>query len=1556
MPSNPNVTLSQPQDPFIGESFDFNISFDNDGNATGFGPFVVLFLDKTGTDGSGAAIDDGLTFNSASYLGSPITTTEIDLSGSTTETITVHGGDYDVTVPAEFEAGDSLVVFELPFGSFVESQPEANISVTVDSSDLADLNQPLNIETQGGFIFGDSQTGTPGTDTIIGNTQTASVEPQLVTLEKRYLGPEDETATGPNFTQQYEVVVNIAPGQTITDLDVTDILPDTMQFVDVVSIVDADGNVIAPARINNDPSYFITPDDGGLDSIGTPENDIGGDGQPTVGGTVSRRIDSVEGTGSRDVVMTIEFFVPRLDVDGDVIINANTGDDIFDQNQSELGNNAGDGNSWIPIDSPRDDNAEVYIPPTINDATPDPTDPADTGGQTDTGFTGYSSDDDGGDEFNNPDEILEEQSIAIQKNVTNFSNPGEDFTPGTVLEYTLEFQVSDYFAFEDVSVEDIFSDGQRFDDSFIPTLSFNEHGNNDSGMEFSFTGYNQVGNTGTGGESNNNATDFLVIDETDIGNNIGGGNNVEDGTQGRTKLTFKVSDLLNSTNATTGQDNQLVGGGVPDGGFNDGGATLNNNPPLNTGFGGTTGTIKFRTIVQDTYSDNYPSGDPSVDSEDVLSNNATIDGAVLNVDNLTANGNREEDDTSESLRIASGSLHKSIYAINGDVFTGADTDIEPSDGVLGYTSGIEVDPGDEITYRLTYDLPVSDFEQLKIEDFFPIPAYDVDELDGLVFDTSLTNLSAVPAAGTSKFGPAYNFDKDPNLFNLSFDANANSFLYDFGNYDEPTNQRAIIDILVTATIQDEPVADGLLFTNQVNQSQQNTFNEPIDKDAIVQINLRQPDVGITKEVVGNSTDLEAGDIVSFQITLENTGSSEKGAFDATIQDNLPTGFKIPASGINLDIKYGDGTTVNSNGNSLTFSSSANDTDGIEIQLNDDPGATGSPTDDLGAIEGVNSTDKNTVIITYDLEVTDSLSSVYTGNSSTIENTATVTYSNTEVNSEGGESQSFPEKTDSATVEVAKPEIEKAFITTSEPSTEDTTTTNSVNDVAIGEVVRYRLIAELPEGQTENLILRDNLPDGLTFLNDGTAQYAFLSDTTFIIDEPSGSTIDLKGGLGIVPVNASVGPDAVSSLINFNALGDQNVASDSSITQNNDNYPSGGEVFFKLASPNNVDRDTNSEYVLVEFNVLVDNNTVNNVGSDLNNSATVLSSDSTDTLIEHDTSNSIPVNVVEPNITVDKQVEDPDNPGSFIDTTTASFVQADTGDDVTFQVTFNNANGDNNTTAFDVVFTDSLPAGLNLTSIDSITVNDGNGATGSATVGGNTTIGDVIIQDNSDISTENIRLEIDQMPKNAEITITYSANITSLVNPEQLIVNTADVEYTSLPIDGTPNSSTDNETGSDTPQLGSVNSGDPTGERNGNGTAANNYTNTDDGHVKAPPIEPTKSIVTTSEISTEETDDGISNPRDVTIGEVVRYRLQAEIPEGNIPDFQIQDLLPDGIRYLNDGTTNISFVSDGGVSSSGETYSGDINTAAASNSTLPADAISGDGAKVISEKYFTNSVI
>ena len=1587
----PSVTLSNPQDPFIGDSFDLTLSFDNTGDATGFGPFAVLFLDTTGADGTGVEIDDGLTFANATFLGNPITTTTITLEDTDPQTITVHGASTTINVPSDFEAGDTLVVFELPFGSFVDTQPVAEIDITLDSSDLADLGTDLHIEAQGGFIFGDTELGS--TPLIQTGTSATAVQPRLVTIEKNYLGPEDETATGPNFVQQYEIVVNVAEGQTITGLDVTDYFPDTLQFVDVASIEFADSGV---GGVNEGivVTSVDTPDDGGLTSIGSTnitENDVGSDNIPTPGGNIIRRFDSITGTsGDRDIVITVDFFVPRLDANGDVIINATTGDDIFDQNQAELGGQGGT-NLFDPNDS-RDSDVTVSIAPTVNDDIADPADPDDTTpgveGQTDTGLTGFGSDSDAGDEFNDPDHVLEEQSIAIQKDVSNATSAGAPFAPGTILEYTLDFQISDFFAFEDVFVTDTFSDGQRFYNpaGFEPTLTFTEHNNPAiSGAQFTTSAVH----TPSVGSTNPTVIDFLTIDETEI-------DGVADG-NGDTTLTFDLSGLIA---AQTGHDGQLVGGGVPDGGFSGSGLSLNNNPPLNTTFGGTTGTITFFTQVLEEFSDEFPSGDPSVDSGDILTNTAIIDGRVLDVDTLLPQSpdQREDDDTQAQLSIGSGQLFKSIFAINGVVDAGAASDTDASDGVDGFTSGVDVSPGDEVTYRLTFDLPVSDVENFTLEDFLPIPIYDVSELLGATAASlnSSTPDNSVPTVGSIEFGSLHTFPKlvqttedltsevddgstDDGIY---IDTASNSFLLDFGDFDEVDATPSVVDILFTVTTQNDPFVDGLLFTNQVQQAQQSTFNERIEQEAIIQINLREPVLDIRKGVVAFSSDntgftfsstditfdgdpdsdpvipeapseltiatgqtnvfsgtvsstdindvivdpadpgadpatldttanllnsdlsgdLEAGDLVTFAIVVENSGGSTDGAFDIVIQDTLPTGFQIPDGmnqldqmGLNLQVTDGTGTSLGFTG--LDSDGDATDDifgSGIELIDGVSTGALAVQSDTSG---------ENLAIITFDLEVTDD--APFLGLSSLV-NTATISsYTNVEGGTNFVGNVDTEGNSDTASAGVANPTVTKSIVATSEAHTDE----DDPREVAIGEIVRYRLIASLPEGVSTNLILRDNLPDGLTFLNDGTARVGFVSDS-------SGISSDSGSVTGNDIVGDETDLSTIASAAITGTLGDASISDND--TTNSDTYVSGGDVYFKLGNVTNSERDTNDEFVIVEFNALVDNDTIdeNDDGDTRGNTATFLAENTSGTLIELATSTAATLEIVEPAIsdvakTVNRTVGTEGNP-------------LDAGDTLTYTITFSNTG---NADAFEVNLSDTLPDELdNLSNITTTIFDDAtptaNDVTSSFTITPTSTSSTNGVTDDSDASAaDNFDILIDQLPVGYSVQVTYTADVVGDIAPDTVFDNDATVTYTSLPGTGTPTGTGGNDTGSTTPGGTGASNGERDGSGNGNDpVGVNDFFDTNDtpATVTIDSVDAVKSIVATSETHTIEDGDGTTNDNDsmtgrrrVTIGEIVRYRLAIEVPEGEITDLIIQENLPDGHTFLNDGTAQVAFVSSTG---------------------------------------------
>jgi hypothetical protein len=387
--------LAAPATVFLGEAFTFSVTFDNaSGVDTGYGPFIDLLFPVNGADGAaGTDTPDGISFTGATYLGLPLTAVELtfpDAGGGT--------GCVDHPVARDTSgafvqvcgtAGDALVVLQLPFGSFTPTQPPATVVVAASMSNLADLGTPLTIQARGGFRFGNTPLDDWCCDPVIllppspdgSGWPSADVTPVLMTISKAYSGPEDETATGPNFPHQYTITVDLPPGQTVTDLDVTDDLPNNLAFLSVDSISPA-GSVVQTPTVG---------------AAANPPNNRLVVNFPSV-------------TGSATV--TFSFFVPLLDANGNPVIPPASGDDASSPNRSGA---VGD---WTPID-PRDAGG---------------VDNAIAGGVCPACAVQHT---------------LNDRSLAVQKGVTIVSDTGTAGpSPGDTLQYSLTFQVSDFFAFD----------------------------------------------------------------------------------------------------------------------------------------------------------------------------------------------------------------------------------------------------------------------------------------------------------------------------------------------------------------------------------------------------------------------------------------------------------------------------------------------------------------------------------------------------------------------------------------------------------------------------------------------------------------------------------------------------------------------------------------------------------------------------------------------------------------------------------------------------------------------------------------------------------------------------------------------------------------------------------------------------------------------------------------------------------------------------------------------------------------------------------------------------
>ncbi|MFK7738055.1 MAG: beta strand repeat-containing protein [Pirellulaceae bacterium] len=1193
----------------IGETASIELTFDNiDATDAGFGPFIDFYLPVNGADGVNGAGVDGFSYvlNSANYLATPLVTTVLTFPndgggvGSVDHPYAVDASG--TALPVSGAAGDQLLVFQLPFGSFTADQPAATMNFDVQLSNLADLATPLTFAARSGFQFGNDALDNPDVDpTTLSNsnanaqswTPTSAPDTRLIELEKIYVGEEDETASGPNFARQYRINVNIADGQTITQLDITDALPNNVELVSVDLISPSGTTTNLPATPANTPNNLLTV-----------------------------RVPSVVGTAADvDASLLFTYIIPFRDADSVEVIDPSSGDDAISQNEAFASG------QWTPLDTPRD---SAVI------ATADP-----------AGF----------------EHILTPKSIATQKSVVISNNQGgADFSAGDTLLYTIDFQVSDFFAFENVFLLDTLSDGQRFNTSAPPTLTLTEHGSTSSG--------------------NIDAANIIVTD-----NFSGAG--LQDGTQ---QIQFNISNEL----VTRTLGGQIHGGLVPTSGTGGG------DPSSGTfDLGATQGTLTFEAIIQDSFDDDFPSGDASIDEGDQLRNDATITGDLLDYRTNVPTTQSESDTSFTEFEIATGTLTKSIYAINGNTTL---------------PSPLQISPGDSITYQLISQLPSSDFEQLAFRDFLPLPVLLASEVTTFVDTVD----ASVPAAGSAKFGPSDTLRGiNGAVPAMSFDTGANSLLFDFGSFDDPLNQISTVDLLFTVTAQSAPFADGLQLTNQVRRVQDATNAPDISADAIIQIELREPELHLTKGVVAtnnpnaifaptdvgpvafsapgsagfrgaatinsaglagfpidsNASSLDADDLVTFAIVIENRGTSRLGAFDIQFRDTLPAGFAVPGTGLNLSITDGTGAALPF----TTLGTGLFDaTGGIEL---DDPGATAAIGDGTNAgtlDEFDNSDGQNILVLTYDLQVESDASPL-----DTLENTATLfNYAG----ANGGVDFTSVDSTDVAQAIIQATAISKSII-----STNLTHTANE--DVAIGEIVTYRSTLTVPEGVSDSFVWTDT-PDS---------------------------------GLAIVDVLSVTGSAALSSSAGTFAA----IAAAATIPAN------GSSVTLDFDTLTNSDTDNlAAETITIDYRAVVLNSAGNNRTQTLDNSAEVTWTGGSRSADADD------LTIVEPLLNVAKSITP--NTREANETVAVSLTLTHT------------ANSDAN--AFDVVLSDIMPTGL--------------AYAGGLTFGGQT-------PDSSSDTGGNVVASYNTFALGASATIQFNATVGVGATPGENITNDASATWTSI---------------------------------------------------------------------------------------------------------------------------------------------------------------------------------
>ena len=608
----------------------------------------------------------------------------------------------------------------------------------------------------------------------------------------------------------------------------------------------------------------------------------------------------------------------------------------------------------------------------------------------------------------------------------------------------------------------------------------------------------------------------------------------------------------------------------------------------------------------------------------------------------------------------------------------------------------------------------------------------------------------------------------------------------------------------------------------------NSVTKNVGPVSAANVTVISPELQVTKTAVdttnGNSAPPitgDAGDTITYTIVVEHAPSSDTDAFDLALTDVVPAGMTYITNSASL--VSGDAfTSLSFDGGTQTLTIGW-----VSFPLGH------SATISFQATINSSVSPGQALTNTANLQWT-SLSGDYHSASRSPYSTLAVERTGDTTNA-GGAANTYS-ASGSAVVNVVT-SLTKAVVTTSELLT--TVGSDGEERLAIGEIARYRLRMTLPEGTASNFRVTDVLPAGMEYLNDGTTEVAFVSNQDCLTPTPSISS----NSLGTAPWQC--GNEA-----NIGTIVPSSVLPDTSIS--GAPFGSGTAPTFSLGTLQNMDRDLDTEYVVIEFNALVLNESGNTTEHPLDNSFKEFVG-TPSTLVA--TSNTVSAIVAQPNLTISK---------------TLATAPQDAGDTAVYDLTITNTDtGANGATAFDLSLSDTLDSRLTPVSI----AFDATNSTQAAIC-----VGGTVFAHSESFSAQILSATASCLDPGNKLVYDVTATVVSNVPVATTIPNTAYLQYTSLP---GPYGTSTNSTGSSTPGA----SGSANGERIYNASASRN----------APLSGPSLSKLLPSPDDPAGVDAPLSK---YAIGATVDYYILVILPEGLTPSLTVVDHLPDGLGYVN----------------------------------------------------------
>ena len=879
MAPNPAVTfVNTAQSAFIGTTQTVVLNFENTGPAgdTGYAPYIDVVLPINGVDGTGVGnnpINDGVTLLGATFLGRLLAQTQVvfDAAGHATHPFAKNPDGSAVIVNGS--PGDTLLVLTLPFGSFTTEQTPAAVTLTLGVSNLADVGVPLPITATGGFAFGADEFNNPGMDAPIrGATAAAHIDPIVAQLIKTYVGPEQETATGPSYPREWLVQGEFAAGQPFTNVVLTDTMPDGV-VITGAHLEDGHGNVL-PGTATIAGAY----------------------GHQTVTGIFSGTIIG----GAVTPTLVIDYYVTEFLSTGEPVLNQTTG--AF----RPLENNARLDADWTPIDG-RDPQTHILI---------DPVGPENVVTAKSVAVQKSVS-------------LVDPANAAIL-NPDADHNGVPDWQPGGTLLYTLDGQVSNYFEMKNLVMKDTLGDGQTFKPGYTPQVVISEAGHviYSGAVVYTVLPKDAAGHTYITFDIAQTLRNAGINDDVLDGNGAGltGNPHGTDYNQATAVVTFETTiDHDYSGPIGTGLD-RLVDQGDPinndvlfGGQVNSTGNYIEDDSHAGVVLPVSAVDKSIYAINNDTaLGSSITDPSPRIQAGDLVTYRLTLDMPltsahsvklsdylplpVLRALDLDANGmtdgamSRAADGSTPGVNQWSYGPTDTLHTTAGTVFT------DPSITRSG--------AGNSLTFNFG-NITNPNYPTTHIDLLFTVRVNDAAFGDGLLLTNQVTSRE------TNSFG-AVSQDNEIVQFVL-------------GEPRLKITKGIVAEDNSTGAYFDAPVGPSGISWNAPGSAL--AFNGTITSQSVFQTVPGNPNPvlvhqGLADQAVNaNLIQADAHDTVTFAIVLENLGSGPRGAFDTVIRDTLPTGFTFGAVPINLHVTDGTGAA-------LGFTGTAADLFGAGIQLTD----------------------------------------------------------------------------------------------------------------------------------------------------------------------------------------------------------------------------------------------------------------------------------------------------------------------------------------------------------------------------------------------------------------------------------------------------------------------------------------------------------------------------------------------------------------------------------------------------------------------------------------------